>query len=169
MMCGRACAIVAAALAAGAGAAEKEATVFQVFPIGTVERREGKTYLEVHEKHAAGLLGLDGFSHVVVLYWFDRNDTPAKRSILQVHPRGNAQNPLTGVFATRAPVRPNLIGLSVCRIVEVGKGRVQVAEIDAFDHTPIVDLKPFIPSDNPTQGVRMPDWAPRPAPAEPAK
>ena len=156
-----------AALCATAFAAEKGATVLQVFPIGTVERREGKTYLEVHEKHAAGLHGLEGFSHVVVLYWFDRNDTPEKRSILQVHPRGNPRNPLTGVFATRAPVRPNLIGLSVCRIVEVGKGRVQVAEIDAFDHTPIVDLKPFIPADSPTQDVRMPDWAPRPPAAEP--
>jgi len=153
-----------AALCATAAAAQKEAPVFRVFPIGTVERRGGKTYLELHEKYAPGLRGLDGFSHVVVLYWFDRNDTPEKRSILQVHPRGNPKNPLTGVFATRAPVRPNLIALSVCRIVEVGKSRVRVDRIDAFDHTPIVDLKPFIPADNPTQDVRTPRWAPRPGP-----
>ncbi|HUT36456.1 MAG TPA: tRNA (N6-threonylcarbamoyladenosine(37)-N6)-methyltransferase TrmO [Planctomycetota bacterium] len=145
---------------AGIGVAgEKGETVFKLFPIGTVERAEGKTYLVVQEKFAPGLLGLDGFSHVVVLYWFDKNDTPEKRSILQVHPRGNAANPLTGVFACRAPVRPNLVALSVARIVAVERNRVQVADIDAFDHTPILDLKPFIPADNPTQGVRLPDWA----------
>ena len=146
-------------LCAVAAAGEKEETVFKVSPIGTVEREQGKTYLVIHEKFAPALLGLEGFSHVVVLYWFDKNDTPEKRSILQVHPRGNAANPLTGVFACRAPVRPNLIALSVGRIVAVEKNRVQVAEIDAFDHTPIVDLKPFIPADNPTQDIRLPDWA----------
>lgn len=55
-----------------------------------------------------GLLGLEQWSPIWVFHWFDRNDTPAKRSVLQVHPRGNPDNPLTGVFATRSPVRPNL-------------------------------------------------------------
>ncbi len=142
-----------------AAAGEKEETTYKLFQIGTVEREEGKTYLVVAEKYADGLSGLDGFSHVVVLYWFDKNDTPQKRSILKVHPRENAQNPLTGVFACRAPVRPNLIGFSVAKIVAVEKNRVQVAEIDAFDRTPILDLKPFIPTDNPTQGIRVPGWA----------
>ena len=152
-------ALVATILAAVAAGGEKEETVFKVFPIGTVEREAGKTYLAIQEKYAKGLVGLDGFSHVVVLYWFDRNDTPVKRSILQVRPRNNPQNPLTGVFAARSPVRPNLIGLSVARILAVEGNRVQVEAIDAFDHTPIIDLKPFIPLDNPTQGIRVPDWA----------
>jgi len=154
-----AAAVLAAILAAVAVGGEKEETVFKVFPIGTVEREGGKTYLTLQEKYAKGLIGLEGFSHVVALYWFDRNDTPEKRSMLQVRPRNNAQNPLVGVFAARSPVRPNLIGLSVARILAVEGNRVQVEAIDAFDHTPIIDLKPFIPLDNPTQGIRVPDWA----------
>ena len=149
-------------LAAGGLAVERQDPVFQVHPIGTVAREGGKTYLVIHEKYAKGLTGLEGFSHVQVLYWFDRNDNPQKRGILEVHPRGNAQNPLTGVFACRSPVRPNLIGLSTCKILGVEKNRVQVAEIDAFDNTPLVDLKPFIPPDAPTQDVRVPAWAGKP-------
>ncbi len=140
-------------------AGEKEEGAMTMLPIGTVEREEGKAFLVIQEKYVQGLMGLDGFSHVVVLYWFDKNDTPQKRRILQVRPRENAQNPLTGVFACRAPVRPNLIGLSVAKMVAVEKNRVQVAGIDAFDRTPILDLKPFIPTDNPTQGIRVPGWA----------
>ena len=155
-------AVLWAAAAAIGAAAEKEEPAIKLVPIGTVEREEGKTYLVLQERFAEGLLGLDGFSHVVVLYWFDKNDTPQKRGILRVRPRENPQNPLTGVFACRAPVRPNLIGLSVAKIVAVENNKVQVAAIDAFDHTPIVDLKPFIPTDNPTQGIRVPDWARRP-------
>ena len=94
-----------------------------------------------------------------VLYWFDRNDTPSKRAVLQVHPRGNRRNPLTGVFATRSPVRPNLIALSLCRIVAIEKTVVQVEKIDAFDNTPILDLKPYIPQiDAPRKPPRLPDW-----------
>ena len=63
-----------------------------------------------------------------------------------VHPRGNKANPLTGVFATRSPFRPNLIGLSVCRIKSVDDAGITVDDIDAFDGSPIIDLKPYIPT-----------------------
>lgn len=153
--------------AEGLSGNRQEEPMFKIFPIGTVEREGGRSFLVVHDKYAKGLAGLDGFSHVQVLYWFDQNDTPQKRAILQVHPRGQAQNPLTGVFACRAPVRPNLIGLSTCRILGVEGNRVRIDEIDAFDHTPLVDLKPFIPADAPAQGVRVPAWAGKPEAAPP--
>ena len=76
------------------------------------------------------------WSHINVFYWFDKNDVPQKRRILRVHPRGDQRNPLAGVFACRAPVRPNLIALSVCRIVSVKGNLVNVDQIDAFDATP---------------------------------
>jgi tRNA-Thr(GGU) m(6)t(6)A37 methyltransferase TsaA len=93
---------------------------------------------------------------VNVLYWFDKNDTPAQRRMLRVHPRGDQKNPLTGVFACRAPVRPNLIALRVCKIVSVTGNVVTVEGLDAFDATPILDLKPFIPSE--TKDLRTPAW-----------
>jgi tRNA-Thr(GGU) m(6)t(6)A37 methyltransferase TsaA len=141
--------------AAGGEAAKR---VFQVYPVGTVVKSGKETRLEIAEEYAKALVGLDGFSHVVVLYWFDRNDTPAKRRILQVHPRGNRRNPLTGVFACRAPVRPNLIALSVCRILSVEDRVVRIAGIDAFDQTPILDLKPYIPAIDSPKGAKLPGW-----------
>jgi tRNA-Thr(GGU) m(6)t(6)A37 methyltransferase TsaA len=142
-----------------AAAGEAGGKFFKVFPVGVVGKKDGKTVLRIDERYAKALKGLDGFSHVAVLYWFDRNDTPAKRAILQVHPRGNRNNPLTGVFACRAPVRPNLIALSVCRVRSVEGNVVHVDGIDAFDQTPILDLKPHIPSiDCPKKGVVLPGW-----------
>jgi tRNA-Thr(GGU) m(6)t(6)A37 methyltransferase TsaA len=129
---------------------------FKLVPIGKVEKEGQVTRLRIFDEYGDGLLGLDEWSHVNVLYWFDKNDTPAQRRMLRVHPRGDQKNPLTGVFACRAPVRPNLIALSVCKIISVTGNVVTVEGLDAFDATPILDLKPFIPSD--TKDLRTPTW-----------
>lgn len=150
--------LLGAVLAAKAQGGEAERQVYQLHPVGTVEKEGGVTRLVIAEEYAPALKGLDGFSHVVVLYWFHKNDVPRKRRILQVHPRGNRRNPLTGVFACRAPVRPNLIALSVCRIRAVEGRVVRVDTIDAFDGTPILDLKPYIPAIDSPKGVRLPQW-----------
>jgi tRNA-Thr(GGU) m(6)t(6)A37 methyltransferase TsaA len=142
----------------GPDAAQKSAEQFTVYPIGHVRKAEGRTTIVLDREHQPGLLGLDGFSHVYVLWWFDRNDTPEKRSILQVHPRGDRQNPLTGVFATRAPVRPNLIALTLCRITSVEDNVVEVESIDAFADTPVLDMKPYIPGYDTTPDAVLPDW-----------
>lgn len=135
------------------------AKVFSVYPIGYVQKKDGRTFLVLEPKYQAGLLGLADWSHVHVIWWFDRNDTPQRRAILQVHPRGDKNNPLTGVFACRAPVRPNLIGLTLCKIVAVKDNVVEVEDIDAFDGTPIIDLKPFSPGTDCARDVRVPAWA----------
>lgn len=132
---------------------------FTVHPIGQVQMSDGRTLLVLEKKYQDGLLGLDQWSHVQVFWWFDRNDTPEKRAILQVHPRGNPQNPLTGVFACRAPVRPNLIALSLCKIVSVKGNVVEVEKIDAFEGTPILDLKPYAPAQDSASEVKVPKWA----------
>jgi tRNA-Thr(GGU) m(6)t(6)A37 methyltransferase TsaA len=132
---------------------------FKLYPVGKVRRQHGSADLHILERYHDALEGLDGFSHVFVLYWFDKNDTPEKRNILQVHPRGNKKNPLTGVFACRAPVRPNLIALSLCKVLAIRNGVITVEKIDALDGSPILDIKPYIPSiDRPSQSVRVPDW-----------
>ena len=107
------CLAFAVAAAASSGMAEDvqdtTAAEFKLRPIGHVQKSEGRTLIVLDTKYEPGLLGLDGYSHVYVFWWFDRNDTPEKRAVLQVHPMGNRENPLTGVFATRSPVRPNLV------------------------------------------------------------
>jgi tRNA-Thr(GGU) m(6)t(6)A37 methyltransferase TsaA len=132
---------------------------FTVRRIGHVQKADGRTLIVLDKEYQPGLLGLDGFSHIQVIWWFDKNDTPQKRSILQVHPRGDQKNPLTGVFATRSPFRPNLIALSLCKIVLVKENVVEVEKIDAFEGTPVLDLKPFAPGQDSATGVKVPDWA----------
>lgn len=132
---------------------------FTVHPIGQVQKQGGRTMIVLDKKYQDGLLGLDQWSHVQVIWWFDKNDTPQKRAVLQVHPRGNPQNPLTGVFACRAPVRPNLVALSLCKIVSIKGNMIEVEKLDAFEGTPILDLKPYAPGQDSASDVKVPKWA----------
>jgi tRNA-Thr(GGU) m(6)t(6)A37 methyltransferase TsaA len=116
-------------------------TQFQVYPIGKVVKENDKTMIVIDKKYQPGLLGLEKHSHVHVVYWFDKNDTPEKRAILQVHPRGNKQLPLTGVFATHSPFRPNLIAITKCNIISIHENVIEIEDIDAFDGSPVLDLK----------------------------
>jgi tRNA-Thr(GGU) m(6)t(6)A37 methyltransferase TsaA len=134
---------------------------YTIHPIGKVVKAGNKTVLEILPPYQEAMLGLDGFSHVIALYWFDKNDTPEKRAILKVHPRGDNSKPLRGVFATRAPVRPNLIGFSVCKIKAIHPSRIVVDDIDAFDGTPLIDLKPYIPHNDCVPDALVPGWLPK--------
>jgi len=120
---------------------QKVGKEFSVYPIGYVRKAEGRTTIVLDKKYQAGLLRFEKLSDVWVLWWFDRNDTPEKRSILQVHPRGNPDNPLTGVFATHSPVRPNLIAMTRCKIISVKGNVIEIESIDALPDTPVLDLK----------------------------
>jgi tRNA-Thr(GGU) m(6)t(6)A37 methyltransferase TsaA len=123
------------------GADEEKPKEFKVHPIGYVRKTEDKTTIVLDKKYEPGLLRMEKQSEIWVLWWFDRNDTPEKRSILQVHPRGNPDNPLTGVFATHSPVRPNLIAMTRCKIISVKDNVIEIESIDAFPDTPVLDIK----------------------------
>jgi len=140
-------------------AQQPAATEFNVHPIGHVKKADDRMLIVLDKKYRDGLLGLEQWSHVQVIWWFDKNDTPQQRGILQVHPRGDQNNPVTGVFACRAPVRPNLIGLSLCKVLAVKDNVVEVQTIDAFEGTPVLDLKPFAPGQDLASGVKVPKWA----------
>jgi tRNA-Thr(GGU) m(6)t(6)A37 methyltransferase TsaA len=116
--------------------------VYEVRPIGWVHKADGRTAIVLDDRYRPDLLGVDALESIWVLYWFDRNDTPEQRAILQVHPRGDPANPLRGVFATRAPVRPNLIALSRCRVLSVQGSVIEIDDIDALPDTPVLDIKP---------------------------
>jgi tRNA-Thr(GGU) m(6)t(6)A37 methyltransferase TsaA len=116
--------------------------VFEVRPIGWVRKTDGRITIELDRQYEPALLGVEDLQSIWVVYWFDRNDSPKQRRILQVHPRGDPRNPLRGVFATRAPVRPNLIALSRCRVLSVHENVIEIDDIDAFPNTPVLDIKP---------------------------
>jgi len=145
---------------------ETNPATFTLHPVGKVEKKGGKAAVVVAPEFADALLQLDRYSHVWVFYWFDRNDTPEKRAVLRVHPRGNRENPLTGVFACRSPFRPNLLALSLCKIRSVEGNRVELEDIDAFDGTPVLDLKPYVPGLDRAENAKAARWRARPAPAE---
>jgi tRNA (adenine37-N6)-methyltransferase len=131
---------------------------YTIQPIGKVVKSSGKTAITILPEFHDALLGMEGFSHIIVMFWFDRNDAPEKRATLRVHPRADKNNPLTGVFATRSPRRPNPIGLSVCKIKAIEKDRIVVDEIDAFDQTPVVDIKAYIPVSDCVPDAMVPWW-----------
>jgi tRNA-Thr(GGU) m(6)t(6)A37 methyltransferase TsaA len=135
------------------------AAEFTVRPIGRIERTNDQARIVLDKRYQPGLLGLEGFSHIHVLWWFDKNDTPQQRSVLQVYPRGDRSNPLTGVFACRAPVRPNLLALSQCKVVSINENVIEISSTDAFDGTPVLDIKPFTPGPDSATDVRVPAWA----------
>lgn len=136
--------------AAGAGwnqpaqAAEGEHAVpsYTMSPVGWIRKTDGKTFIVIDKRYQAALLGVDQLSSLWVLYWFDRNDFPERRAILQVHPRGDPSRPLRGVFATRSPLRPNLIAVSNVQVLSVRDNVIEIDDIDAFADTPVLDLKP---------------------------
>jgi len=134
---------------------------FTMKPVGWVHRSDASVWIEIDRQFEDALMGLEDFSHVWVFWWLDRNDTPSNRRILQVHPRGDARNRRTGVFATRSPVRPNLIALTLCQVISVDGNRIKIAKIDAFDGTPVIDLKPYLPAQDRPENVRLPGWVHR--------
>jgi tRNA-Thr(GGU) m(6)t(6)A37 methyltransferase TsaA len=131
---------------------------FQIFPVGVVNKKEDATWIEIFEPYCDALLGLEDFSHIQVLFWFHENDTTERRKTLRVHPRKDKKNPLTGVFGTHSPRRPNLIGLTLCKIKSIQGRRIEIDEIDAFDGTPVIDVKCYIPASVAESEISLPDW-----------
>jgi tRNA (Thr-GGU) A37 N-methylase len=111
---------------------------------------------------ADALAGLDSFSHVEVLFVFDRVDPGAVCRGAR-HPRGRDDWPIVGIFAQRAKDRPNRIGSTICEVVAVGGADTTawlgVRGLDAVDGTPVLDLKPCMTGFAPRGDVREPAWA----------
>lgn len=106
-----------------------------------------EAWLELTPPAAPGLAGITVGDELLVLTWFHL----AEREVLQVHPRGDLNRPLTGVFATRSPDRPNPIGLHRVSVLEVAGAKLRVAPLEAVDGTPIVDIKPVLKSSDPSE------------------
>jgi tRNA-Thr(GGU) m(6)t(6)A37 methyltransferase TsaA len=119
--------------------------------------------LEIYPEFKEGLQGIDGYSHLFVLVYFDRL-RPEQIGPLQVKPRGLVRRgfkleelPLIGVFALDSPTRPNPIGLTLVRLIKRKGNRLFVQGLDFFDGTPILDIKGYRPQYR-TDNYVMPDW-----------
>ena len=97
-------------------------------------------WLEVNPLVAEGLGGLAAGDDIIVVTWLHE----ARRDVLKVHPRSDQSKPLTGVFATRSPDRPNPLGLHPVTVREIDQSRLRIGPIEAIDGTPVVDIKPML-------------------------
>ncbi len=95
--------------------------------------------IEVYPEYTDGLTDLAGFSHIYLLYHFHLS----KKYSLTIKPFLDDQE--RGLFATRAPSRPNPIGLSVVRLLDVANGKLRIQDVDIIDGTPLLDIKPYVP------------------------
>ncbi len=102
--------------------------------------RNSISTLALDPKYAAALKGLEKFSHLQVIYYFDRSPGYVEN----VHPMGDPSIPMRGVLATRSPCRPNPIALTLVKMISVKGSDVEVAGLDALNGTPILDLKPYV-------------------------
>ena len=105
---------------------------------------------------AEALEGVDGFSHLFVLFWL-HEILENQRKTLKVHPRGRKVLPLLGVFATRTMLRPNPVGLKLVELVKIESNILTVRGLDAFDGTPVLDIKPFDSWDE-AETAKVPEW-----------
>jgi len=117
-------------------------------PIQGVFKPGIEACLEVYEAYREGLADLDGFSHAILIYHFHR----AARTCLRTQPF--LEDVEHGVFATRSPNRPNHLGLSIIRILEVADGRVRFTDVDVLNQTPVLDIKPYVKHFDHRDGTR---------------
>ena len=136
-------------------------------PIGVVRngvktpRADGwellRSDLIVREDLTGALDGIEGFSHLIVVFAFDR--VPEAEQRARVRPRSDGRIPEQGVLATRSQVRPSPIGVSVVRLLRRRRNILRVEGLDAIDGTPVLDLKPYFPNYDAVPNAGVPEWA----------
>jgi tRNA-Thr(GGU) m(6)t(6)A37 methyltransferase TsaA len=134
-------------------------------PIGFVETdavgeevrdRSRTSKIIVNGEIVEALDGLSSYSHLFVLFWLNQIKDD-ERKTLKVHPRGKKDLPLSGVFAVRTMLRPNPIGLTIVEIVDVQSNVLTIRGLDAYNGTPVLDIKPYDPWDV-IENPKVPSW-----------
>lgn len=131
---------------------------FRVVPIGVVEHTDETARIRIFPEFCDGLYKLGEFSHVIILYWFHKRDSKKERGVLRVVPKRHLAKQEVGVFASRSPSRPNPIGFCVVRLVKVDGCILVVEGLDAFEGSPVVDIKPYLPRADFVSDAKVPEW-----------
>lgn len=142
-------------------------------PHGKEGWNEDISTIALYPEHAGKISGLEGYSHIIVLFWIhkssewkmpEHNHYHDSHDLHDSHQHHHSRKPPhVKVFATRMPVRPNPIGLSVVELMDFSpdSGRVAVKGLDALNGTPILDIKPYIPNFDSYPGASLPEWVGR--------
>ena len=131
--------------------------ISELSQVGSVSTQKG-FQIQVQKEYALGLTGLEGFSHVQIVWYADR--APSWENKMLVMPSPYKDAPEMGVFATRSPLRPNGICISNAEVisVDVENGIIELTWIDAEDGTPVLDIKPYHPSGDKIVNAKIPSW-----------
>lgn len=143
---------------------------FEIEAIGIVENEVNKqsdenwgkiiSCIKLYHKYQGGLKGLENFTHLIVVT-FLHEAKYVREKHLQRRPRNLEEMPLVGIFSQRAKDRPNPIGITAVKIVEVFDDSVLVEGLDAINGTPVLDLKPYYPHYDRVEEARVPEWVDR--------
>lgn len=133
---------------------------YSIKSIGIVKADGEGFRIELEKEYAPAMAGLEGFSHLNILWWFSDCDTYVARSTLQEQSPYKSAPPILGTFATRSPMRPNPIALSCVAVtyIDAANATVGIAYTDANDGTPILDIKPYTPSLDRVEQPQTPEW-----------
>lgn len=132
---------------------------YEISPIGFIRRSNDQTTIEILPEYSPALKELETFSHIQIIWWFSEFDDPTSRKTTQFD-KMPFEGPALGVFACRSPMRPNPLGLSTAKILGIQhtEGMIKIADIDAFEGTPVLDIKAYMPSCDRVKEVIVPDW-----------
>lgn len=135
-------------------------TSYEVHPIGKILNTESGTFIQLEHEYIPGLQALGGFSHINLLWWCHEFDDEKSRSVLEVEQPYKKAPEIMGIFATRSPIRPNPIALTPVDVLEIDylKGWIRIAYVDAYDGTPVLDIKPYTPSFDRIETAKVPAW-----------
>lgn len=133
---------------------------FLVAPIGYVRISNGNTRIEIHKDFTPALEGLEGFSHIIVVFWCHLTDTREDRSQIVCDKPYTKGPDRMGIFATRSESRPNPIAITPVQVIKLdtSTGVIHTPFIDAVDETPIIDIKPYHPCIDRIKEVSTPEW-----------
>ncbi|MEJ2449020.1 MAG: TrmO family methyltransferase [Anaerolineales bacterium] len=133
--------------------------VYQVKPIGFVQIRQENISIHLEQEYHSGLSGLEGFSHLQVLWWAHRTDSAENRQRLVLGKPFRMGPDRLGIFATRSPARPNPVMVSIIEVDEIDdkEGILYPSFLDADDGTPVMDIRPYFAMER-VRDCQVPDW-----------
>lgn len=128
-------------------------------PIGYFENENGKFIIQIEDRYISAMQGLEGFGYIQVIWWFDKCDNKSKTVLIEESPYKKGPK-ILGSFATRSPQRPNPIAVSTLNVIayDLNQGVIEVDYTDAYNGTPILDVKPYTPSIDRIEKPIVPYW-----------
>lgn len=139
---------------------ENKMSNFEVYPIGRIQNNKNGTAVVIERKYIPAMAALEGFSHINIIWWFSDFDNKDARNTLNMPQPYRKAPTIMGVFATRSPIRPNPIALTTAEVINIDyqRGIIHIANIDANDDTPVLDIKPYTPSLDRIETPGVPEW-----------